>query len=111
MNKSQRIKLLRKEAAETLGGRCYVCNRPFGKGFSFHHIWYKETDKKYSDFKNNDSYNQYVLPIVNSEPERFALLCIRHHKMVEILKALKEDKFFRLINLVNHSRGTGEFEW
>jgi len=95
----------RKETAKILGGKCYVCHKRWAKGFTFHHLFYRKRDRKYSDFPNSEAYNEYVLNVVRTEPDRFAILCIKHHRLVEILKSMKDEKLENLINVVLDSRG------
>jgi len=85
-------------------GKCFVCNKKFGKWFVFHHKKYLNSDKIYSDFKDSWSYNEYVLPIIKRDPNRFALLCKKHHQSVEMLKRFKKDNLDRLIKLVKDSQ-------
>mgnify|MGYP006111320409 CR=1 FL=1 len=87
--------------------KCAVCHRKFGKYFVFHHKRYLNSDKIYSDFVNTYAYNEYVLPIVRKDPNRFALLCKRHHSTVEKLKMFKDDNFERLIKVTKESRNDG----
>lgn len=98
------VKKRKMETAKLFGGKCAVCHKRYGRGFTFHHIRYAVGDKKYSDFRSNEKYNEYVLGIVAREPNRFALLCQGHHRMVEMLKLLKHDKYERLLDLVKVSR-------
>lgn len=83
--------------------KCYVCHKKFGKWFVFHHKRYLTSDKIYSNFKDSYAYNEYVLPVIKSDPNRFTLLCRKHHKMVEILKSFKPERLDRLINIVKQS--------
>jgi len=84
-------------------GKCYVCGKKFGKWFVFHHKRYLNSDKIYSDFKDSYSYNEYVLPVIKSDPNRFALLCKKHHQSVEMLKKFKPENLKKLIKLVDES--------
>lgn len=84
--------------------KCYVCHRKFGKYFVFHHKTYINGDKIYSDFKDTYAYNEYVLPVIRNDPNRFALLCKKHHKVVEMLKMFKPENFDRLVKVVKESK-------
>lgn len=111
MNQLDKIKLERKQVAKLFDGECNVCIKKFGKGFHFHHISYREEEKTYKDFKDHLNqqqnwidYTKYVLPIIRKYPDEFALLCQKHHKFVEMLIKLKDDKFEKLIDLARRSR-------
>ncbi len=87
--------------------KCAVCHRKYGKYFVFHHKTYLNSDKIYSDFKDTYAYNEYVLPIIKKDPNRFALLCKKHHTSVERLKMFTKENFERLIKLAIESRNDG----
>ena len=105
MNKIQKIKLKRKQVAELLGGKCIICLKNFGKNFHFHHIEYRKNEKKHSDFTSWVRYNEYVLPIIQKIPEKFALLCNTCHRLISILQSIKDDsRFERVVDLARSSR-------
>ena len=111
MNQTEIVKQERKQVAELFNSECCVCLKEFGKSFHFHHIGYREGEKKYKDFKDHSSqqqnwidYTKYILPIIRKYPKEFALLCQKHHKFVEMLIKLKDDKFEKLIELATRSR-------
>ena len=54
------------------------------------------------------AYNEYVLPIIKKDPNRFALLCKKHHTSVERLKMFTKENYERLIKLASESRNDGE---
>ena len=87
--------------------KCAVCHRKYGKYFVFHHIRYLDSDKIYSDFSDTYAYNEYVLPIIKKDPNRFALLCKKHHTSVERLKMFTKENYERLIKLASESRNDG----
>jgi len=89
--------------------KCAVCHRKYGKYFVFHHKKYITSDKIYSDFKDTYAYNEYVLPIIRKDPNRFALLCKKHHTSVERLKMFSPENFERLIKVAKESRNDGRF--
>ena len=100
VSKKSQYEKLRKEAAMTLGGKCAVCEKRFGKNFQFHHLRYITGEPTYRNFKLGIDYNLYILPKIIAEPDRFVLLCRNHHHAVEQLKRFKRDKLHRLINIV-----------
>ena len=62
-------------------------------------------ERKYTKtFKTTYDYNLYILPIVDKDPNRFALLCKGHHTLVEKLKRFKLDKLERLFKVVKESK-------
>jgi hypothetical protein len=105
MNKMQKIKLKRKQVAELLDGKCILCLKNFGKNFHFHHIGYRKGEKIHSDFTSWINYNEYVLPIIQKTPEKFALLCSKCHRLVSILQSIKDDsRFERVVDMARRSR-------
>ena len=105
MNKINKIKLKRKQVSIRLGGKCILCLKKFGKNFHFHHIGYREGEKKHSDFKSGTDYNEYVLPIISKIPAKFALLCNTCHRLISILQSIKDDsRFERVVDLARRSR-------
>lgn len=104
--KKEIIDKLKREVAlmPQFDGKCYVCGKKFGKYFLFHHKRYLNSDKIWSDFKDSWSYNLYVLPVIKNDPNRFALLCKKHHQSVEMLKRFKPENLERLIKLVKESQ-------
>ena len=84
--------------------KCKVCHKKYGKFFTFHHKQYIAGEKIYKDFKTTYDYNLYILPIVDKDPNRFALLCKGHHTLVEKLKRFKLDKLERLFKVVKDSK-------
>lgn len=105
MNKINKIKIKRKEIAQLLGGKCVLCLKKFGKNFHFHHIGYRDNEKRHSDFSSWVNYNEYVLPIIQRIPDKFALLCNTCHRLVSILQSIKDDvRFERLVDLARRSR-------
>ncbi len=83
--------------------KCKVCYKKFGKNFTFHHKKYLTGEKIYKDFKTTYDYNLYILPRIDGDPNRFTLLCVGHHNLVEKLKRFKKDKLKRLFDVVNES--------
>ena len=105
MNKINKIKLKREQLAKAFGGKCIICLKNFGKNFHFHHIGYRDNEKKHSDFTSWVQYNQYVLPIIENTPAHFALLCKTCHRLISILQSIKSnDRFERVVHLARDSR-------
>ena len=105
MNKIEKIKIKRKQVAKLLGGKCVLCLKKFGKNFHFHHIEYRDNEKKHSDFASWVNYNEYVLTIIEKIPDKFSLLCNTCHRLVSILQSIKDDvRFEGLVNLARRSR-------
>lgn len=103
MNQKEEIKKYKQQVAELYNSECYVCKKKFGKRFSFHHKKYYSTEKTYRDFKNNNMYQFYILPIIESRPYDFVLLCFKHHYAVEKLKRFNKDNFKKLVEIVETS--------
>jgi len=105
MNKIDKIKLQRKQVAILLGGKCILCLKKFGKNFHFHHIGYRDNEKKHSDFTSGVRYNEYVLPIIQRIPEKFTILCNTCHWVITTLQSYKDNsRFERVIDLARRSR-------
>ena len=105
MNKIKQIQIKRRQVAILLGSKCVLCLKKFGKNFHFHHIVYRVGEKRHSDFKSWTDYNEYVLPIIEKIPEKFALLCKTCHQLITILQAIKDDaRFERVVDLARRSR-------
>ena len=105
MNKIDKIKEQRKQLATLFGDKCEVCLKKFGKNFHFHHIVYRDNEKKHSDYTSWVSYNEYVLPIIQRIPKKFALLCNTCHRLISILQSIKNDsRFERLVGMARKSR-------
>lgn len=104
MNQKEEIKKYRQQVAILYNSECYVCKKKFGKGFTFHHKKYYTHEKTYKDFKNANRYQFYILPIIKKRPRDFALLCYKHHYMVERLKRFNKDNFKRLVKVVEDSK-------
>ena len=98
--KKQKIKVA---SIKYFNSECYICAKPFGKGFLFHHVRYKEGEKTYRDFTKYLSYQMYILRKVRKDPSNFVLLCRGHHFLVEKMKRFNADKFERLVDVVKRS--------
>lgn len=104
MNQKEEIKKYKQQVAELYNSECYICKKKFGKRFTFHHKKYYNTEKTYKDFKNASRYQFYILPIIQKRPEDFALLCFKHHYIVERLKRFKSENLERLFCCVRDSK-------
>src|SRR5438093_13473387 len=78
-------------------GVCFVCGRRYGRGFTYHHLKYVFGEYTYRDFPDTVKYNLYILPIVEKHPERFLLLCKKHHTAVTRLKQYLKINLVRLL--------------
>ncbi|MCZ6582672.1 MAG: hypothetical protein O6761_05830 [Thaumarchaeota archaeon] len=105
MKKKEIVKKYKRSVAKELfNSECYVCHKRYGKRFHFHHLRYRDNEKTYNDFSNNDDYQLYILPIIEDRPFDFELLCNKHHYLVEILKLFKSERLDRLFNVVRRSK-------
>lgn len=105
MNKTELTNIKRKQVAVLLGGKCILCLKSFGKNFHFHHVEYREGEKKHSDFKSWISYTEYIIPIIQKIPDKFALLCNTCHRLISILQSIKDNaRFERVVDLSRRSR-------
>lgn len=91
----------RKEiAVKYYNGKCFVCEKKFGKAFQFHHLWYENNEKKWNDFTNQNDYWEYVHTKIKLNPKRFRLLCKMCHWRIDKkrggLSRMKKDKVVRL---------------
>lgn len=104
-NKKDKIKKLKEEAAEFFDSVCAVCIKK-KKVMQFHHYEYREGELKSKDFKNNDDYQLYILPIVISRPEDFEYLCRSHHWKVTKSTKTKETRrqLERLLDVVRRTK-------
>jgi len=104
MNKKDLVKKYKRQVAtEFFHSECYVCQKRYGKNFHFHHIAYRDGEKTYRDFYNNDDYQLYILPIIEDRSLDFELLCNKHHYLVEILKRFKSERLERLFDVTRRS--------
>jgi hypothetical protein len=98
-----------KVADELYANKCFLCNKKFGKYFSYHHLNYREDRKTYKDFGDTIQYHKYVLPEIKGQPERFILLCRGHHDILEWAVSIKNPdfwgRFFLAIMCTDSSRG------
>ena len=104
MSRKEDVRAKKAIVAKLFGSECYVCHRKFGKGFTFHHLYYLPTEKYYKDFKNGDDYNEYIVEIVKKNPKQFLLLCKKHHIVVEWMLMYKPETFKRLLKAITISK-------
>jgi hypothetical protein len=95
------VKERKKELAVKYGSQCYVCRKPFGKGFLFHHKWYDGTEPSYN---NKNEYYEHVFKQIQNNPNQFLLLCKVHHYFVEWGKRISTEKFKRYNKAVRMSK-------
>ena len=103
VSKKQQLYDLKKSLANIFNSKCHICSKSFGKGFTLHHLSYKDGEKIYSDFKDPLDYYTYLSPIVCKEPHRFLLLCYKCHYTVEQLKRYKTEKLNKILQVVKMS--------
>jgi len=77
------IKNDKREVAKLFDSICYVCHKRYGKGFAFHHLFYVEGEKTFSDFGDTYKYHEYILPIIRGRIKGFLLVCKTHHHLIE----------------------------
>jgi hypothetical protein len=84
--KYQEFKERRKAVFRLLGEKCFVCGIESQKGFDLHHHEYHPEESDYP----RDSKTMWTrwkrLMEAEKHPERFRILCKKHHFIVEILK-------------------------
>ena len=102
---NERLSRMRFKAASMYGLRCFVCRRPYGPRFQFHHLQYPKEWKTYRDFKSSQKYNEYIVPKIMAHPDIFRLLCWRCHELVSMVQRVRgRQKFERLLDTCVKSR-------
>ena len=86
------------------GNVCAGCTKKYRKGFGFHHLEYREDELTHRDFKNTFEYQNYILPIIESRPLDFKLLCNKCHYVIENWKRYNSEKFERLVEIVRATK-------
>ena len=97
----------RKRLAEQFfKNRCFYCHRKYGKGFTIHHLGYLPDgqDVKYSDYNDTEKYNVALEKVILDDPERFALLCRKHHFLAQWIDNMDDDMFDRIVELRERSK-------
>jgi len=97
MNQSDEMYKMKYEVSKLFGSKCFVCEKKYGRGFLYHHLVYKFGEPIYRDFSSTIKYNNFILPIIKKEPQRFLLLCSPCHTTLEKLKRRKKENFLRLL--------------
>lgn len=105
MNKLQLLREdKRKVAIELFEGRCFCCHRPISKIiFQFHHLEYKEGEKKFLKKLYKESifkHWEYVKKTIYDEPDRFVVVCRYDHSIVSMrTKSAKPEGRITLIRI------------
>lgn len=101
MNQKQLLKQEKQKIAllPRFKNRCFVCWKKFGKGFTFHHLFYTPGEPDYTQFKDSTKYQVALIPYVKKNPKQFLLLCKVHHHLIEWLKKIKNEAMLKRILL------------
>ena len=92
----------KKKLARLKRSRCFICHKPFGKGFAFHHKYYDGTEPDYSD---KVIYWTRIFEQIRVSPGQFYLLCKAHHYLIDrYLKRMSDDKFRRVVQVRRESK-------
>ena len=80
------------------GDRCQVCGRT--ENLLIHHMWYLQSDKdkvdkNYTTGNKHEYYNALYLA-VQSDPDRFRLLCRSCHRVVGLFQSMKPESRKRM---------------
>lgn len=104
--KRYRSTALQREIWGLLGGRCEICGKKAGKGFTVHHLWYiGEGEVKYDDYKTPGAYWKDLREAVTQNgAERFALLCRNHHFLIEWVAKLDDKSWGNLAVMRRHMK-------
>jgi len=105
MNKKEKIKKLKEKAIVIFGLVCAVCYKK-KKVMQYHHLEYHEGELTYKDFKNNDDYQLYILPIIIERPEEFRRVCRSDHWKLTMATRNDEarETFERFATVVRETR-------
>src|SRR3989442_15755183 len=87
----------KQKVAELFYSVCFVCGKKYGRGFTYHHLNYIFGEHTYRDFKDTVKYNIYILPIIIRSPERFLLVCKKHHTAITRLRQYGRFNLIRLL--------------
>ena len=102
---NEKLTRMRVRAAALYDMQCFVCRKPFGPRFQFHHLSYPDGWKTHRDFKTNPKYNEYILPKIMKHPHVFRLLCHACHRLVSMTQKIRDEpRFERLIDTCVRSR-------
>lgn len=110
MNQVEATKEKRKKVSKLFNEECFICRKKYGKNFNYHHLTYRKGELDHSDFRDSYKYNDYILPIIEKMPDKFALLCKQCHRLLGFLQRTKDDdRFERLVDLARQSRNSKQF--
>jgi len=111
MNKKEILLKKKLRAAKKYHSRCYCCHREFRDtkaskklGWTFHHLFYKEGEPVYSEYKDSLNYQLALLPFVLKNPSQFLLLCKVHHHYLEWAKSCGDPLWRRICKARKMSR-------
>ena len=80
--------------------RCQVCGRT--ENLLIHHMWYLQSDKGKVDKNyttgNKHEYYNALYPAVQSDPDRFRLLCSSCHRIVGLFQSMKPESRKRMLS-------------
>ena len=105
--------IMRYLAMRYFDNRCFCTHEGFkDTGFVIHHIWYIENDVERRNYPKGENgryqYLKDLLPLVEKEPERFALIKNGIHTRLDHVRRgltrMKRDNFIRLAILVLMSK-------
>ena len=103
LSKASVIKNTKRNLARLFKSRCFICHKPFGKGFAFHHKWYDGGEPEYKLY--NMLYWNYVFNQIRTNPKQFRLLCKAHHYLIDrYLKRMADAKFRRVCQVRRESK-------
>jgi len=100
MNALEIIYAKKLECAPLFSSKCKICQKKFGKGFTYHHVFYYKNGTVYSD----KEYHEKIYDEIKEHPEQFMLLCTKCHFVLERLKRFNPKRFERLVKAVRKSR-------
>ena len=96
MNQNEIIYAKKLECAPLFSSRCFCCHKKFGKGFVFHHKYYSNQGKVYTD----KGYHDVIYDEIKKNPFQFLLLCVKCHFIVEKLKRMNPTRLNRIVKVV-----------
>lgn len=74
-----------------LGNICFLCGKKAEVGFHLHHKYYCLIESNYPRHSKSMYVRLKRLTEAEKNPDRFVLLCPKHHRLVELLKITKID--------------------
>ena len=99
---------LKKSIGEKYGNTCFICGikHTARRQLVIHHLWYMQGEKTYKDFRKRIDYLNYLKERTNETPDRFILVCNKHHQIIERLKRFNDNNFALLVDAVRRSTRT-----